>query len=354
MRYVKIDKVNPGDIPAKDIVTYVNGNLLRLFKVSDDNPIPLSPYIISRLAEKGIKGIYIEDEISKGIKIENAIDDGIRNLALNALDKKNIHETEKIANKIVEEFRNVSEIDLNRMMNETSYIEKAITICELAITLGKKLNYTSANLDILATSSLLAEVGYILTDKEKEQLNISPNYNLKEAILKMPIEETYPLIGKILVSNAQLNPLVIHSILFHKENENGTGLMSNMYFKLGHQMKKYEIRDTAKIIHICTDYVNKLIETNNPITAREEIARGVLEQRYNQDLAIAFLKFIPIYPIGTIVILSNNERAIIMKNNNELPEYPVVRLESGEIIDLKVTHNVVIDHIEMNEQDLVK
>ena len=77
----------------------------------------------------------------------------------------------------------------------------------------------------------------------------------------------------------------------------------------------------------------------------------LLIKKYNYDLAATFLKFIPIYPIGIIVNLSNGERAIVIKNNEGNPTSPIVKLETGEVIDLTQTLNIVINGIDNNKNE---
>ena len=82
MRYVSIEMVTPGSILVKDIVDD-KGNIL----LKANSGVPLRDTIISRLKEKGIKGLYIVDEISKDLNIEEAIPVTVRNLAIKALEK---------------------------------------------------------------------------------------------------------------------------------------------------------------------------------------------------------------------------------------------------------------------------
>ena len=80
MRYIRIDKVEPGDILGKDIVD-INGKVL--LKASSD--MTLSENIIAKIKERNIKGIYVDDEISKGINIEEAIPMTVRQMAIKAV-----------------------------------------------------------------------------------------------------------------------------------------------------------------------------------------------------------------------------------------------------------------------------
>lgn len=340
MRYVRIDRVSPGDVLAKDIIDSRGQVLLR---ASSD--MVLKENILNRLKEKGVKGVYITDEISKDVVIEDTIPLSVRNLTTQALEKKNVQETQLLANEIVNTFKYDAEIDLNRMMGEVTYYERALNICELCLSLGKHLNMSNDSLNKLVTSALLSDIALIMSEDEKNKLLNTEIERLKNLLLSLPISETYPILGRYLVSQGHADPMVIHAVYFHKENEDGTGIVQDLFKKMGIN-RNYDIRDTAKIIHICSDYIDSLIKENDFSKARNTIEQGVIDKKYNYELAFTFLRFIPIYPIGTIVNLSNGERAIVVKNNEGSPLSPVVHLETGEEIDLTKVLNVVINGIE--------
>ena len=340
MRYVRIDRVSPGDVLAKDII---DSRGIVLLRASSD--MVLKENILNRLKEKGVKGVYITDEISKDVVIEDTIPLSVRNLTTQALEKKNVQETQLLANEIVNTFKYDAEIDLNRMMGEVTYYERALNICELCLSLGKHLNMSNDSLNKLVTSALLSDIALIMSEDEKNKLLNTEIERLKNLLLSLPISETYPILGRYLVSQGHADPMVIHAVYFHKENEDGTGIVQDLFKKMGIN-RNYDIRDTAKIIHICSDYIDSLIKENDFSKARNTIEQGVIDKKYNYELAFTFLRFIPIYPIGTIVNLSNGERAIVVKNNEGSPLSPVVHLETGEEIDLTKVLNVVINGIE--------
>ena len=65
MRYIEIGKVEPGMMLGKGIHDIYNRILLADGKI-------LTEELIERLTELGYAGVYIEDELSKDIRIEYA------------------------------------------------------------------------------------------------------------------------------------------------------------------------------------------------------------------------------------------------------------------------------------------
>lgn len=342
MRYIKTEQLKSGEILAKDLVDS-RGNVL--LKASND--MVISEHLISRLKGRNIRGIYINDKMSDGIEIEESISGKMRYMAIDALEKKDVEQTQVLAKSIVEDFKS-TEIDLNRIVGETSYYERAINICDLCLSLGKRLEMNEEELNKLVASALLSDIGLILNEQEKEKILDDELKNLKKLLLQLPISETYPIFGRYAVSQAYADPMVIHSVYYHKENEDGTGIVQDFYKKIGINAN-CDIRDSAKIIHVCSDYVDALIKEDDFIKARNKIEQGIIDNLYNYNIATTFLRFIPIYPIGTIVKLSNGEVAIVVKNNEGYPLMPIIKLKTGEQVDLTQILNVVIEDVYVPE-----
>ena len=78
MRFITIDQAKSGMMLAKSIYDYETRTLLREGKLLSDD-------IIARIAQRGYPGIYIEDELSKDIEIQDVISTELRNHAVETL-----------------------------------------------------------------------------------------------------------------------------------------------------------------------------------------------------------------------------------------------------------------------------
>ena len=83
MRYLNIEKVSPGMILAKEVYDD-DGRILLSVNTK------LTKEYIKRLSIRGYQGVYIEDEFSNGIDIEEVISVELRNKATQALKDGNI------------------------------------------------------------------------------------------------------------------------------------------------------------------------------------------------------------------------------------------------------------------------
>ena len=83
MRYINIEKVKSGMVLAKEVFDDDGRVLLAA------NTILTKEYII-RLSIRGYQGVYIEDELSRGIQIDEVISIELRNEGAKAVKEGNV------------------------------------------------------------------------------------------------------------------------------------------------------------------------------------------------------------------------------------------------------------------------
>ena len=71
MRFLSIDKVTPGNRLAKPLLGERGTILLR-------EDYELTESILNKLKELGVSGLYIDDELSKDIYIEDVVEEKVR------------------------------------------------------------------------------------------------------------------------------------------------------------------------------------------------------------------------------------------------------------------------------------
>jgi len=84
MRYVPIKNLKENTI-LKNTIYGPNGNILL------KEGVVLDLYYISKLKKLGINGVYIEDELSKGIEIKNIISEELRHEAVKSVQETFIY-----------------------------------------------------------------------------------------------------------------------------------------------------------------------------------------------------------------------------------------------------------------------
>ena len=93
MRYISIDSAQPGMIVGKSIYNE-QGSILVNYRVK------LTERLISRMRDIGLAGLYIEDELSSDITVEDLISDELGVKATKALTKLDIDAALKVASDI--------------------------------------------------------------------------------------------------------------------------------------------------------------------------------------------------------------------------------------------------------------
>ncbi len=144
-----------------------------------------------------------------------------------------------------------------------------------------------------------------------------------------------------------------YMMLFSSETENGTGPLRPKGFEVE---KKNSTVMASKIIHLCSLYDNMLShclysgETFENIVS--VLGQAASAKLVNEELANLFLSSVPIYPVGTRVILSNGEKAEVVKTFVEYTyaTRPVVKiLSTNQLINLRDHQSLTIDKVYLDE-----
>lgn len=332
MKYVSIENLKEGDIIAKGIEPFIKDNT------------PLTQAKIDWLKKHGKTGVYIkstfekdENDLNKVLSpIKESVPEQVQQDAVRAIYGRDIDAVIASAIRIVESICN----DKNPTFDIWGMIDSdkdkhPIHVCEFAVAVAKKENYPNDKLVDVAVAALLHDIGKKMNKNEKERI-INESQNLINSMnpkYEKNDENLHSIYGYAYLKNSTHIPATVKSaILYHHENENGTGYFGK---------KGDEIKDLAALIHICDDYENKLRIYANPIVAREHITAGVTTGLYKKDLTISFLKAVPVYPIGTMVKLSNGLVGSVYRQNDSM-ERPFVQLETGEIINLESVLDITI------------
>lgn len=344
MRYINIKNLKNGMIIAEDILSEKGSiPLVKKNSILTDN-------IIESLNSCNIKGVYIDDSLSKNIEIKSNIPESLQSKTISSLKNMNIEGVIESAKEIVDSYMYLSDISFDKINKNTSTYEHALNVCEFSVAVGKMLDYNRDNLIALATASLLHDIGKICVDNKLfDKLNVSDFLSNRINIDKESKNYHYymhPAYGHNILSNIEIvSSNVKAAVLEHHENEDGTG------FPLG--LKGKEINEYAKVIHVCETYDN-LLSSYSPSEALEFLMGGS-GTKFDYEIVKVFSKNIPIYPKGVTVLLSNGLKAIVYENNKENPLRPKLLLEfNGQVYDLMmpILKNVTITKVEGFESSI--
>ena len=336
MRYITINNLVPNMVLA---TTLYDNNDNVLLKANHK----LTPHNIKRIKKLDYDGLYIYEDGEVAVHNE-LISEQTRIHTLRALKRLNIEKCLYLANEIVDEIRCndsmlVETINLSSYDNYT-YIH-SINVDVLSVITGIALGLTDIQLRKLSQAALLHDLGK--TCIPKEILN-KPG-TLTEA--EFEHIKSHPRYGYELLKNNDNIPSVVRNAVYsHHENEDGTGYPRGLTAD--------KIHCFAKIIHIADVYdalTAKRIYKDplNPADALEYMMAHA-GTMFDKTILEAFIKHIAPYPVGTSIVLSTGQRALVIKNNEDFLTRPIVKLDNGTVINLQSTLNVTITELLTNHE----
>lgn len=329
MRYVKISETQPGMQLAYGLFDST-GRIL----VSDG--AILTQNYIDKLSAFGFDGVYITDELSKDIQVETTISPALRTQGLMCVRESNIDKCQKVASKIVAEILTKGKLTLDltdlRSFDDYTYAHSVnVAVISCVIGFGMKLN--EEELTDLVTAALLHDLGKLQIPQEI--LNKPGRLSKEEyQIMKSHALLSYEMIKERWDLSAQIKI----AVLYHHENVDGSGYPEGL--------EGVEQTLFTRILHVA-DVYDALVsrrpykEPYSPYEASEYLmgGSGIM---FDRHVVATLLKYVPLYPKGKQVILSDGRIGIIMENSGYHNLRPIVKLFDGTVLDLTARENLNI------------
>lgn len=353
MRFVPVNFLRSGQKVASDLVLSKNRVLLR-------RGVVLNTSIIHKVSSLGFQGIYIDDELSEGINVEEVISHDLkvktkkeveslfthieRNRQTNV--KKQVKEIKPLIENIVDEIshnRNVmiNVIDL-RTFDDYTY-SHSLNVAVISAVMGTALKMNKAEVNELAMGALIHDVGKMFVDRSI--LN-KPGKLTPEEFEQ--IKKHSELGFKYLCDYFDISENSKIASLQHHEKFNGTGYPSGIS---GEDIHRY-----SRIVCIADVYDALMSDrpyrkAMQPSEVIEYIMSGY-NTMFDPEIVTALTRKIAPYPVGTCLRLSTGEIGIVVRNNESTSLRPVVKLiEKGKptenYIDLSSDRNAL--NITVNE-----
>lgn len=321
MHYLPINKAKEGMILGRDIYDFTNKILLHRGKA-------LTEHLITRLLGYGYQGLYIDDELTEDLEIEEILCMELRAKALSAIQKLDVDGARDVAKEIVDSILLSGQVSLDmidlRSFDDYTYFH-SLNVAVLATIIGMGMEYSKQELEDLCVAGMFHDIGKCAVPQEI--LNKPGRLTAEEfAVIKQHPQKSYDFLSDRLdiTSNIRMG------VLCHHENEDGTG------YPLG--ITGDRIHPFAKILHVVDVY--DALSSKRPYKkayARSEVLEylmGGSMSMFDESIIGLFLKYVPIYPKGCGVILSDGREGIVCENNKESSLRPRIRLVTGEEIDL--------------------
>ena len=346
MKRCKVDDLTGTEILAKDVFTPEYQVLLSV-------GMPLKQEYIEKLRELDIKEVYIEDDephTKTVVILREEVEASLKFKVKSILEKHTYSQNNKLEElsrtadhiimNILEEDQVVEQIYDIKGRSSDIY-EHSINICSIATIVALKLDLPPRMVHDIGVSCLLHELGmrYLTidyADRNVEELSESEYAEYK----KHPIYGYTALRGENWISNESKN-----MILYHHERLDGSG----------YPLKATDIPIECRIIQIC-DVFDEMICgigcKRLKVYEAIEYLRSFKDVKFDGKIVDTFLEFTAVYPAGSTVLTNERETGIVLYQNKEFPDRPVLRIikdkdgRSVDIVkDLVEVNNVYIEEV---------
>ena len=304
--------------------------------------------------ELGINYLYIEDQFSYDIELNDAVSKNVREKGIKLTNKlySNLLDDKDINNKDIQDLKiyvnnmiddilanNKIMINMIDIKNKDNYtFAHSINVTVLSVLLGNKIGLNRLQLEKLALGSICHDLG---------------KSGIPEEILKKPgrlTEEEYniiqehPRIGfERLRSLREITPTSLAIVLGHHEKIDGSGYSRGV--------KNDDIHLFPRITAIADVYdalsSDRIYRERWPIDKTLSLIYSEKSIHFDPELVDEFIKIMPFYPNGCKVELNDGRKAVVVSQNKNKPSQPNIRLLDAskkwhDKIDLSTSKNLKI------------
>ena len=322
MRFVPAFSLVPGMVMARDIIS--NNSAAFMLKKG----VVLNDKAIEYIKSNGYMGAYISDALSNDVELEEVVDQQLFRKGIEAVEGENVGSIVGVATDIVAQItskRDVS-VDLFDLRSFDDYtFHHSVNVAVFAVAVGKKFGLKEDELKELSMAALCHDLG---KSKISKDIINKPDKLTDEEFMEIKNHPRYSF--SILYNNAEIPSIVRQAVLYHHENEDGSG------YPYGKEAK--EIPIFAKIIHAVDVY--DALTSKRPYKA--PFAPADAYQYINNGKNILFdakvvdvmNEVIPAYPPGIDVILSDGREALVVGHTSNALRPRIKMSDTGVVVNL--------------------
>lgn len=225
---------------------------------------------------------------------------------------------EKLVSQISKSVNKDASIILNiaRLKSKDEYtFLHSVSVCALMINLARTLGLNEQTTKAMGVAGMLHDIGKMSIPAEI--LNKPARLNDQE----MNVVRNHPERGyEILLQSGIEQPLALDVCLHHHEKIDGTGYPN--------RMSGDDISLASRMAAICDVYdaITSQRAYNSPFSASEALAQMVKwKGHFDQLLLKSFVESLGIWPVGAVVLLSNDMLAIVVGEDPQDYTKPLVR-----------------------------
>ncbi|WP_440896188.1 HD-GYP domain-containing protein [Amphibacillus sp. Q70] len=308
-------------------------------KVLVQSEVTLTRPVINRLLELGVTFVYVKDELSDDIVIHSSISEQVRFEAIQTVksffysfENNGIKNKAFLFDKTTEKMSGLVDLLVSQIQEDDQVLtlmsdifisddylfEHSVNVAIYSIALANELHFSQKEVKEIGLGAILHDIGKVFL----------PDVILKKNSQLTPEEfetiKTHPELGFEFLRKSDFSLLVAHCAYQHHERLNGSGYPRGI--------KEDDIHKFGKVLAI-TDVFDAV--TSDRIYREAMLPQEGLEILYagsgtlfDQEMIRTFRESITVYPNGVTIELNNGCRAIVVRQNKQLYNRPVVRVIS--------------------------
>ncbi len=323
MRRIKTEQIKGREILAKDI--YSAGGVVLI----SEGTILKKDYI-EKLLELKITDVFVEDEISKEIQVQDITEEKIRVQCSEKLEETlerfsyasetELRELSKVATEIMEGVLLQDEViyTISNVRNYSkSLYEHSLSVAALAILIAVRAGYTQTETKQIAIGALLHDIGFTNVKEKYQGLILSEQEEKVQKEIKRHV-----VYGYIEVEQQDwISSVSREIILYHHERLDRSGYPFHM--------SGDKIKPQVLLVAICDAFDNMVygnLEKRKKVHEALDEIRNNAGIKFDTELVKTFLHSVATYPTGSMVSLNTGQKAIVLRQNADNPTRPLVRI----------------------------
>ena len=349
----------------------------------DNDFIAISKYIevkdedINRLKKWDITEVFIKDLESEGAT-HNSVQDFdkflreykvFKNIYLNIIKqtKNNLGNFRhnnlvnmKELNEIIDGLLDIMNRNLNSFIallsifnfnKEDFYYVRSLNVAIISLIIGKGMKLSDGILKKLGLGAILYDIGLV---KVPEKILNKQYKHTPEEYAEIKKHTVYGY--KLMKSNFRFEEEMAAIALEHHEYFNGKGYPRGISGNEIHLYAKivaiaHEAEKVMKNNRILPDEKSLNIEKNAEKKLLFDSVKIIMQGakiKYDPTISKIFVGIFSVYPIGSVVILNDNRKALVFATNNNFPIRPIIKIVSDESGKL-ITDGEVVNLVENNQ-----
>lgn len=351
MRLVSIDKIEKGMIVGKKVYNNVGSILLY-------EDIVLTGDYIERLKNMNIPSLYIKDDISKGIEVDEIIDNELKIGTIITLEKefeflknkdkkgkkllpqKSYNKIKNVVEDILEQllFSDSTLMNMTKLMSTDIYTyEHSVNVSILSMMIATELNFPKKKVIDIGLGAMLHDIGKMAIDEEvlfkAGRLSDEEFEHIKE----------HPVLGYEMVKDDRfISPIAKSIILLHHEKLDGSGYPRHLKGKDFNKLDHVKIVTAVDILDALIN--DRVYKKKMPVYEAVELVSSNVPMKIDSKIFDILKKKIEPYPTGSGVILTDGRIGLVEKNNYDNPTRPCIRIiydEKGNELEEKKVINMM-------------